>query len=133
MTINSVITANRFAFPVVGVSFIDTYPANVLSLQDSIDYTTAVAADKLGPLTLGEGPTVVLIREPLNPYDANAIEVHVPTVGKVGHVPKEIAARLAPSLDSGTHFTASVAAVNVNPEHPDRPGLWVQVTLRPKS
>lgn len=49
---------------------------------------------------LANGDTLVLQRNPDNPYDANAIEVHTPSGIMLGHVNKEIAADLAPIMDN---------------------------------
>lgn len=52
----------------------------------------------LGPtLTedIGEDVDVLLVREPANPYDNNAIKVYIP----IGYIKKEQAAKLAPKLD----------------------------------
>lgn len=45
------------------------------------------------------GELVRLIREPTNPYDRNAIRVDNSGGTQVGHVPKEVAAVLAPLVD----------------------------------
>ncbi|KAG2055432.1 hypothetical protein BDR06DRAFT_911542 [Suillus hirtellus] len=50
---------------------------------------------------VGAGEEVTLIREPHNQYDRNAIEVRNIGGNKVGHVPKQTAAKLAPLLDRG--------------------------------
>ncbi len=102
---------------VVGVSFVDGYPGNLLRLRDIAGQADAA----------GESLPVVLRRNPANPYDANAIEVHVPAVGMVGHVDKAKAAILAPLLDQGVRFATDVFMVAVDPHHPDRPGLDIRV------
>ncbi|KAJ7647212.1 SNF2 family N-terminal domain-containing protein [Roridomyces roridus] len=48
---------------------------------------------------VGVGEEVGLIREPTNPYDSNAIQVNNISSIKVGHIPKNVAVRLAPLLD----------------------------------
>ena len=45
---------------------------------------------------------VVLSREPSNPYDRNAIRVDNVRGDQIGHIPKTVAAKLAPFLDSGS-------------------------------
>lgn len=42
---------------------------------------------------------VRLVREPMNPHDANAIAVVSDSVGHLGYVPRDTAADLAPALD----------------------------------
>lgn len=43
---------------------------------------------------------VLLVREPLHPHDPNAIAVLIPQ-GKIGYVPRDYAAEIAPLLDKG--------------------------------
>ncbi|KAG1777727.1 SNF2 family N-terminal domain-containing protein [Suillus placidus] len=50
---------------------------------------------------VGPGEEVRLVREPQNQYDRNAIEVKNIGGTKVGHVPKQTAAKLSPLLDRG--------------------------------
>lgn len=89
-------------YPVVGLSFIPGYPENIHRLND--------------------GDYVLLIRNPHNKYDSNAIEVHT-LDGMLGHIPKEVAAKLAPRIDDGAQFKANVYQVRVSPENPNNPGL----------
>ena len=103
--------------PVVGVSFTEFYPSNIYALD-------AAQRD-----THREEPLpVVLIRNPLNEHDENAIEVHVPAlgdIGMIGHLPRALAARLAPELDGGVVWQAHVDDVLVHPDHPENPGITV--------
>ncbi|KAH8119200.1 SNF2 family N-terminal domain-containing protein [Phellopilus nigrolimitatus] len=48
---------------------------------------------------VGPGEEVTLTREPLNRYDRNAIQVKNIAGAQVGHIPRTIAAKLAPLLD----------------------------------
>ena len=119
-------------FKVVGLTFVAGYPDNLLRLGLLLE-AAQKAALGWGD-TSSDEPTrlpVALVRNPDNEHDSNAIEVHVPALGRresmVGHVPRELAARLAPSLDRGDEWDAAVASVLVTPEHPDRPGLEVLV------
>lgn len=110
----------EFVFPVVGVSFCDGYPDNLLALGELWEQEGHHE----------EGLPVVLIRNPLNIHDSNAIEVHMPAmdrIGKIGHVPREMAARLAPELDAGTHWIAAITEVKIHADHMDRPGLRVKM------
>ncbi|KAL1741859.1 SNF2 family N-terminal domain-containing protein [Schizophyllum fasciatum] len=50
---------------------------------------------------VGAGEEVQLIREPNNRYDRNAIRVSNIAGSQVGHIPKNVASRLAPLLDRG--------------------------------
>jgi hypothetical protein len=110
----------RFSCKVVGVSFTDHYPNNLYALDQQ-----AIQAHMKG-----EPLAVVLRRNPANEYDANAIEVHVPAlgdVGMVGHIERPIAARLAPELDAGGQWSATVEDVLINPDHEDRPGISIRL------
>lgn len=109
-----------FTAKVVGVSFVPGYPDNITSLAEGVEEADA----------LGERMTVVLIRNPKNEYDANAIEVHVPALGEhgmIGHVERPLAARMAPEIDQGARFLAQVVSVLINPEFPDRPGISISM------
>lgn len=106
---------------VVGVTFTKTYPANLLRLAE-VDAQHRANQEHL---------TVVLVRNPDNFYDQNAVEVHVPALGDmamIGHIPATVAARLAPRLDAGDKFLAEVRWVRVDPEHPDNPGIDIAIT-----
>lgn len=71
---------------------------------------------------------VVLIRNPTNPHDSNAIEVHVPAIGQmIGHVDRGLAATLAPMMDAGWSCRAGVGSVLVSEGHEDRPGVTIVV------
>lgn len=108
--------------PVVGVTFVPSYPNNLLMLRQ-------IEADAVTD-GHGEWLNVVLVRNPANPHDANAIEVHVPVLGDmamIGHVPRDIAARLAPLLDQGIKFHSQLSGVRINPDHIDRPGIDVAI------
>lgn len=124
------------AVRVVGLTFRPGYPETVLRVADSMESTRidsvreASSWDDIGALP--EGPTVLLIRNPDNEYDGNAIEVHIPMLGRrgfVGHIPKELAARWAPRLDAGQIAQATVMSIPVTPDHIDRPGLEIGVLL----
>jgi SWI/SNF-related matrix-associated actin-dependent regulator of chromatin subfamily A3 len=50
---------------------------------------------------ISPGETGTVRRQPRNPYDANAIAVYTPQGGvQVGHIKREVAAVLAPLMDS---------------------------------
>jgi lysophospholipase L1-like esterase len=111
--------ARRFSAKVVGVTFVDEYPDNLLALAEIQRRREDRGFDE--PLA------AVLIRNPDNAYDTNAIEVHVPSEGMIGHLPKEIAARLAPCLDAGETWHATLSEVRISPEAPEQPGVDVHV------
>lgn len=77
-----------------------------------------------------EPEPVVLIRNPDNEVDRNAVQVHLPKLwpeGMVGHLDKHEAAHMAPLLDAGVQFRAGVSSVNVMPGHENRPGIEIVV------
>lgn len=49
---------------------------------------------------VGPGEEVTLVREPHNKYDRNAIQVLNISGAQVGHIPRKIAEKLAPLIDS---------------------------------
>jgi HIRAN domain len=106
-------------FDVAGESFRDEYPDNLLRL-----------AELLSSLDGSEWPTVVLKRDPANPYDPAAIEVHVVSgIGHVGYVPNAIAQILAPMLDDGAVISCSAVEVRIHDDHPGFPGLTISARL----
>jgi len=109
--------AEPHCVPVVGMSFVPGYPDFVHTLRELVD-----------GLTWQDEPIpVVFVRNPDNEHDANAVQVHVPALGiMIGHVSRQIAARLAPSLDEGVVFAASVDRVRVDPDHPENPGVDIK-------
>ncbi len=109
-----------FFAKVVGVSFVPAYPDNLLALeQASVDANQS-----------GEALAVILVRNPNNAYDGNAIEVHIPALGEdwamIGHLERPIAARMAPDIDAGQVWAAQIETVLINPEHLDRPGISIE-------
>lgn len=108
--------AVRRIFRVAGVTFAPGYPQNLLDARPAVEEAAA----------RGESLPVVLIRNPENQYDANAIEVHVPgAIGMVGHMPAHLAAIVAPKMDSGVIIAAEVQGIAIEAMHPDRPGIEI--------
>lgn len=108
-----------FSTKVVGVTFIPTYPYNLQALQD-----------EWGEGHHEEPLTAILVRDPSNTHDPNAVQVHVPALGDyamIGHLPRAIAARLAPELDAGGIWDAGVTEVLITPGHEDRPGIAIRL------
>lgn len=106
---------DRFEVKVVGLSFRPGYPDNVLALAE------AFAA--LPPGAAGEA---TLVRDVDNAHDANAVAI-LAAGAHVGYLPAALAAKVAPEIDAGTRFLVTGAEVLIHPEHPERPGLLVQV------
>ena len=108
---------STFTTRVVGLSFVNDYPRNVWEIEDRFQGAQAC-------------PPAELLRRPDNPHDSNAIEVHVPALGegrtKIGHLPADVAARMAPAMDDGTSFDAEIEAVLRKPGSP-HPGVAVRI------
>lgn len=113
--------ANTFSSKVVGVTFVAGYPDNLLELERL----------SLDSALLGDEPLAALIvRNPQNRFDGNACEVHVPALGDdgmIGHLPRAVAARLAPQIDAGETWQAEVYVVRVDPNHLDKPGIDIRL------
>jgi hypothetical protein len=66
-------------------------------------------AEALASEAVTPGRPLELRRDPRNPHDPNAIQVHPVGGGaQVGWVPREVAAELAPELDAGRPWSAVV-------------------------
>lgn len=101
-----------FSTKVVGVSFHEEYPTNILRMVGDIH-------------AFGDIPAR-LVRDQDNPYDSNAIRVKID--GEyVGHLPKLISAAIAPEMDAGKQWVAEVEAVLLNNDKVDQPGLKLRV------
>ncbi len=99
-------------YPVVGLTFVPGYPGYVHNLHKALRQEANIQVD--------------LVRNPENKYDSNAIEVR--NSGRMlGHLPRDVAAELAPLIDSGKEFKASVYQVRVSPDNPNNPGLDILV------
>jgi hypothetical protein len=104
-------------FDVVGVTFTPDYPDNLYALKLVMEQQEVEGNQ--------EGVTVLLLREPNNPADTNAISIEVPGLGRIGHVPRMLAAELAPRMDAGERLQAAVVAIRIREDHEDRPGITV--------
>lgn len=95
-----------FTAKLVGSTFTERYPHNILELADKPD----------APLAL--------VHNPDNEYDSNAVEVRY--LGELlGHLPRAAAARVAEQIDTGV-WEAHIVEVLIHPEHPDNPGLTIR-------
>lgn len=102
-----------------GVTFAAGYPENLHRLSEPAKEAHAA----------GEPLAAILIRQPGNEADPNAVEVHVPaTGGLVGFIPTHLSDLLARSIDDGQPWSAWVIGIAVNDEHPERPGIQVGIT-----
>lgn len=105
--------APKFQVKAVGVTFMDGYP----------DFFHRLAPACERAAKENKRLDAFLIREPGNRYDGNAIAVEVPEIGRIGHVPRSLAERLAPHLDAGEKWRCAITAVLIHPDHLDRPGI----------
>lgn len=102
---------NEYRFSVAGVTFDGR--------QQKIDDVARRIHD-------GEALSAQLIRQPDNRFDPNAIEVVI-LDQQIGYVPKRLAARLAPMLDSGQ--TARVQSVEFYESYRGSSGCRIQVQI----
>jgi hypothetical protein len=113
---------------IVGLTFHDDYPANLLRLADSMGLDVDGESERGDRDEWRESHTVVLMREPDNRYDPNAIAVHIPALDQqVGHIPRKTAEILAPMMDDDVPLVAWVTWVRIDPDHTDRPGLDIAI------
>jgi hypothetical protein len=95
---------DTFTAKVVGMSFVDEYPANVQQLRNMGDVTFE------------------LRHNPLNEYDSNAVEVRL-SDQMIGHLPRSAAARV---VQDGNVWVARLVEVLEHPEHGNNPGLLIR-------
>lgn len=110
----------HFDVKVVGVTFLGGYPDTFHQIAEIMNQEGSHA----------EPVKVVLIRNPENEHDGNAIEVHVPALGQegmVGHLPKQLAARIAPEMDSGVEWAGAVQAILIAQGAEHQPGMLVRL------
>lgn len=98
---------------VVGVTFQEGYPDNLLTLWEDLENGAEVHFE--------------LVREPENEHDPNAILVTAD--GRpVGHIPRQIAEVVAPEMDKTPGcLLISQGRVVISPNIPEKPGL--EITL----
>ena len=114
----------RFDADVVGASFVEGYPGNLLRLEQELLVATMASLEV----------RVLLRHNPTNEHDPNAVEVHVPgltQVGQaslVGHLTRPLAARIGPRAGE---WAGRVASVRVADDAIDRPGLRITLWRRP--
>ncbi|KAG5722646.1 putative SWI/SNF-related matrix-associated actin-dependent regulator of chromatin subfamily A member 3-like 1, partial [Termitomyces sp. T112] len=75
---------------------------------------------------VGPGEQVLLIREPGNPYDRNAVQVKNISQVQVGHLPRQLVAKLAPLLDN--HLVTVEGIIN-DGNLTGRTGYTLAITL----
>jgi hypothetical protein len=85
-------------------------------------------ADALGSDAVAPGAALELRRDPDNPHDTNAIQVHPADGGaQVGWVPRELAAELAPELDADRPWSAVVLREQRRSPRDPRHGLTMLI------
>jgi hypothetical protein len=110
-----------------GMTFRPNYPANLYALHEASearkrDFILGKVPDEMLPM--------VLIRDPNNSHDPNAVEVHAPTAGREGmiaFIPKELAAKLAPTMDRGDVWEARLLNVLIAEGHESNPGVEIRL------
>jgi len=55
-----------------------------------------------------EGERLLLLREPRNPYDSNAIKVCRLSGDQIGYISSDVAERMADEMDAGKRFSARI-------------------------
>lgn len=93
---------------VVGVSFVPGYPQNLQALKKTVDVN--------GPLG------AVIKRAPENQYDSNACEVWVDGQIFIGHLSRDLAAEIAPKLDSGSVAAMWITSIGYANNDQSKPG-----------
>lgn len=102
---------DQFVTKIAGISFSQDYPDNVYLLAQD--------------LALGD-VRCDLVREPDNSHDLNAIRVEVKGA-TLGHIPRLISMIIAPKIDRGEHWRASLHAILISNENMSQPGLKINV------
>lgn len=117
------VLSSPFDAAVVGVVFVDGYPNNLYQLE-ALNFEAE---------NVGERLAAVIVRNPDNPFDYNACEVHVPSLGDdgmIGYLPRPVAARLAAELDAGVEWQGEVAAIRISNDNPANPGITIHLSRR---
>lgn len=106
----------RCSFRLVGVTFAAGYPNTVAAVADAVT----------------SGPVhALLVRDPDNAHDPNAVAVWCPTAGgHIGHMPRALAARVAAAIDGGARYDAEITELVEHPDHPHNPGIEVRIAMR---
>jgi hypothetical protein len=89
-------------------------------------------AEALNSDAVAPGRALALRRDADNQHDANAIAVHAPHSGEqVGWVPREVAAELAPELDTGRPWSAVILREQRASPRDPRTGLTMLLAPAP--
>lgn len=107
----------QFTVRAKGVSAMPGYPATLQALVGR-------------EVTTGRKPQLKLMREPENPHDPSAVAILNDQGARIAYLPRDLAERVAPAMDSGTVYEVANWRVVVDPDHENRPGLEVEVKQR---
>ncbi|MGQ9474676.1 MAG: HIRAN domain-containing protein [Actinomycetota bacterium] len=75
-----------------------------------------------------EGEPLRLVREPENPYDRNAIAVYSQSNELIGHIKRDLAAELAPLMDSGVPIDVRISELTGGTE--DKPAVGCNILVQ---
>ena len=87
-------------------------------------------ADPVALKRLKKGQPAFLVREPANAYDPNAVAVRDLTGAHIGYIRASIAERLAPIMDKGTRFSATVEVI-LDDRFPPNDRVYLAVSRQP--
>lgn len=81
--------------------------------------------------TLQPGDSLILRREPDNPHDPHAVKVVTAAGAQVGYLSSRVAARVAPSMDTGARYSATASQVTGGGERSYGVNIYIQRQDRP--
>ncbi len=76
--------------------------------------------------SLRPGESLILRREPENPHDPHAVKVVLGSGAHIGYLSARVAARLAPSMDTGIRYAATVSQLTGGGERSYGVNIYVQ-------
>ena len=83
------------------------------------------AQDNIKKFCCNDIPNYSLVREPDNQFDGNAVKVMLGDL-YFGYLPKQIAQKVAPHMDKGTHLIAEPVKINESPYY-DNVGMMIKI------
>ena len=118
--LDAVLTDSRLLIDRLFARAADYLGEGALGLEDSFAFNTKVVGVTFEGRQeivrrLHAGEAVTLERQPDNPVDPHAVRVLNASREQVGYLSARVAARLAPSMDSGTRYSATVSQVTGGP------------------
>jgi single-stranded-DNA-specific exonuclease len=118
--LDAVLTDSRLLIDRLFARAADYLGDGALGLEDSFAFNTKVVGvtfegrqDIVRRLSAGD--LLALERQPDNPVDPHAVRVLNASGQQIGYLSARVAARLAPSIDSGTRYSATVSQVTGGP------------------